>query len=393
MESIINICKAKQEEVAALRRELHKVPEIGGELPKTREIVCSYLDKIGVAYKINEMDDGIIADIKCSDSGKILGFRADMDGLHITENTQLPYKSVIDGQMHGCGHDAHTAILLVAADIINKHKSEFNGTVRLIFQTGEETGTGAKNMISSGVLENLDAVCAVHVGNIAGDEFNTGDLIVLSGPVSAGKIKFTITVKGKGTHTAFPEKGVDPILIAARIANACEEIFAREIPIGTAAILSFGSFHAGIDHNTIPETAVLKGCIRAQDEKMRINIAQRMKDIAENISKAFRAECCVDIIMGSQTVMNDANLSELVADASTELFGEEVVTKIDHPLMGSDDFANYASRIPGAYFILHTNNPQKNITAPNHNDRFDVDESVLWKGVAAYVGIAKKFLV
>ena len=140
-------------------------------------------------------------------------------------------KSEIEGQMHGCGHDAHTAILLAAAEILNKHKDELNGTVRLLFQAGEETGTGAKNMLSENALDDVDAICAIHVGNLAGNDIPTGTVVVLPGSVSAGKDKFTITVRGKGTHSAFPEKGVDPILIAARIVNACEELSARELPV------------------------------------------------------------------------------------------------------------------------------------------------------------------
>ena len=377
----------------SLRRELHKVPEIGGELPKTRKIVCEWLDKLGIPYTLNTNDDGLVAEIKGAKDGKILAFRADMDGLHINEETDVPYKSQIDGQMHGCGHDAHTAMLLVAAEILNEQRDKLNGTVRLLFQSGEETGTGAKAMLEQGALENVDAICAIHVGNLAGEDHKAGDIFVIPGPVSAGKDKFTITVHGKGTHSAFPEKGIDPILIAARIVNACEEISARELPAGTAAVLSFGSFRAGEDHNTIPATAVLKGSIRVQDEKMRDFIGERLTDISHHIAAAFRARCDVDIKKGSQTVINDTKLSEFVAKTIAEVLGEDkVVTKTASALMGSDDFANYASKIPAVYFFLHTNNKEKGVVEANHNPHFDIDESVLWEGVAAYVAIALNFL-
>ena len=322
-----------------------------------------------------------------------LAFRADMDGLHITEETNVEYCSEIRGQMHGCGHDAHTAILLGVAEILNECRDELSGTVRLLFQSGEETGTGAKHMLEQGALEDVDAICSLHVGNLAGNDIKTGNLVVLGGAVSAGKDKFTITVRGKGTHSAFPEKGIDPILIAARIVNACEEISARELPAGTAAVLSFGSFQAGIDHNTIPDTAILKGSIRAQDVNIRNFIGERLKCICENTASAFRAKCDVEIKRGSSTVMNDENLSTLAAKAISEVLGEEsVTTKTPSALMGSDDFANYAEKIPAVYFFLHTNNPEKGITESNHNPKFNVDEDVLWKGVAAYTAIAKEFL-
>lgn len=390
---IVNECKMLEEKLIYMRRELHKCPEIGEKLPKTKDFVCRALDEMGISYKLNTEDDGLIAEIKGGNSGKTLAFRADMDGLHISEATGLPFKSEIEGQMHGCGHDAHTAILLATAEILNKHKEAFNGTVRLLFQTGEETGTGAKQMISEGALEGIDAICAVHVGNLAGDDLPAGSMVVLSGPVSAGKDKFTITVHGKGTHSAFPEKGVDPILIAARIANACEEMSARELPVGTAAVLSFGSFQAGVDHNTIPDTAVLKGSIRVQDVNIRNFMGERLKCITESIAKAFRAECTVEIKRGSSTVMNDKTLSSLVAKAVSKALGEDkVYTSIPSALMGSDDFANYAEKIPGVYFFLCTNNKEKGLVQVNHNPEFDVDEDVLWEGAAAYCAIALEYL-
>ena len=391
--TIINECKAVEEKLISMRQQLHKIPEYGGELPKTREFVRGVLDKIGIPYKLGLLDDGLVADIEGAKEGKTIAFRADMDGLHIVEETGLPYESEIKGQMHGCGHDAHTAILLAAAEIINRHKDELSGKVRLIFQAGEETGTGAKNMIAEGVLSGVDAICAIHVGNLAGNDLPTGTVVVLPGPVTAGKDKFTITVRGKGTHSAFPEKGVDPILVAARIVNACEELSARELPAGTAAILSFGSFNAGLDHNSIPDSAVLKGSIRVQDVAIRDFLGERLKCICEHMAYAFRAECKVDLKRGSATVMNDETLSELVAKSISQTLGEkDIFTKISSALMGSDDFANYAEKIPGVYFFLNTNNPEKGIIQANHNPKFDVDESVLWKGVAAYTAIAMEYL-
>jgi len=393
MINIVDECKKTEKKLIEIRRELHRFPEIGGELPMTRAIVCRELERIGIEYRLNSNDDGLVADIHGKGNGKTIAFRADMDAFHVVEQTQLSYKSEIDGQMHGCGHDAHTAMLLVAAQILNNHKEDFCGTVRLLFQSGEETGTGAKMMLSEGALDGVDSVCALHVGNLAGDSIPTGKIVVLPGPVSAGKDKFTITVKGKGTHSAFPEKGVDPILIAARIVNGCEEIAARELPAGTAAVLSFGSLQAGLDHNSIPEKAVIKGSIRVQDVDIRNFIGDRLKCICENIAKAYRAECEVDLKRGSSTVMNDEKMSELVAEATANALGKDsVVTRISSALMGSDDFANYAERVPSVYYFLCTNNPEKGIVEANHNPRFDIDEDVLWKGVASYVATALKFL-
>ena len=393
MEWIVSECKKIEAALLEARRDLHKIPEIGGTLPRTKKYVCEKLEAMGIPYRPNQGDDGIIAEIKGAHSGKTLAFRADMDALHVDEETDVPFRSTIAGQMHGCGHDAHTATLLAAAQILHAHRDRLNGTVRLLFQTGEETGTGAKQMLAEGALDGVDAICALHVGNLAGKDIEAGTLVVLPGPVSAGKNKFTITVNGKGTHSAFPEQGVDPILIAARIVNGCEELAARELPAGTAAVLSFGSLQAGLDHNTIPASAVIKGSIRCQNEKMRTFLGERLKCIAESIAAAYRGTCQVELKKGSSTVMNDEALADLVSLAVTSVLGKDkVITKAPAALMGSDDFANYAEKIPGVYFFLHTNNAEKGIVESNHNPRFDIDESVLWQGVAAYVAMAVEYL-
>ena len=390
--AIVDICKEREEALVTLRRKLHKVPEIGGELPKTRKIVCDWLDKREIPYTLNTNDDGLVAEIKGAKDGKILAFRADMDGLHINEQTDVPYKSQIDGQMHACGHDAHTAMLLVAAEILNEQKDKLGGTVRFLFQSGEETGTGAKHMIQRGALDGVDAVCALHVGNLAGDYHNAGDMIILPGPVSAGKNKFSITVLGKGGHSAFPHKAIDPIIVGAKIVERCHEMMENEYK-DVAAVLTFGTFNAGVDHNTIPETAVLKGGIRVQDKNVREQLPARLEDIAFNSAKEFGADCKIEIIRGSETVVNNPDLANFVARACEDALGKEKVkTEISGMLMGSDDFANYASKIPSTYFFLHTNNIEKGIVAANHNPCFDVDESVLWEGVAVHVATALNFL-
>ena len=385
--------KQIEQELLQVRRALHTIPEIGDELPRTKQFVCGYLDGIAVPYRSVADCDGVVAEITGGKPGKTIAFRADMDGLHIVEETDIPFRSEIPGQMHGCGHDAHTAMLLLAAKVLSNHRAELTGSVRLLFQTGEECAAGAIKMVADHVLDGVEAIFAIHVGNLAGNTLSPGDLVIPAGPASAGKSKFTITVKGKGTHSAFPEKGIDPILIAARIVNGCEELSARELPAGAAAVLSFGSLRAGEDHNTIPETAVIQGSIRCQNDERKAFLETRLREIATGIAGAYRAECNVDIKAGSNTVMNDPAAAGLAAEAVAQVVGQEKV--LDKPpcaLMAADDFVNFSSRIPGVYFLLHTNNAEKGITESNHSPRFAIDESVLWEGVAAYVAIAVKYL-
>ena len=387
MEWLRNICKQREDELIALRRALHRVPEIGLRLPRTKAIVCAKLDQLGIPYRENEGDDGVIAEICGAKPGKTIAFRADMDALHIQE-VDRPYASEIPGQMHGCGHDAHTAMLLMAAAILNEHKDRLCGTVRLLFQTAEEKGIGAHQMIAEGALDGVDAICAIHVGALAGEEYNSGDLIVLPGPVTAGKNRVTVTVHGKGTHSAFPEMGIDPIGVAARILLAAEELSDKK----KGVVLSFGNVEAGIDHNTIPDRAVLRGGLRVQDEQLREELGRQVTQIAEQLAADVGATCEVEIKKGSVTVMNDPQLSALVAQAVERVCPGRVITQPGMPLMGSDDFCHYAVRVPGVYFFLHTNNRPKGIEAFNHNPGFDVDESVLWEGVAAYVATARCYL-
>jgi amidohydrolase len=276
--------------------------------------------------------------------------------------------------------------LLTVAKLLSLNTDLVRGEVRLIFQTGEETGSGAKKMIASGAVDNVDAMFALHVGNLAGDDNKKGDVIIKEGAVSAGKDKFTITVNGKGTHSAFPERGVDPILISARIVNACEELIAREVPAGTSAVLSFGSISAGVDHNTIPERAVIKGSIRCQDEKIRDFLGKRLTELSKGIAQAFRGDADVELKRGSMTVMNDSDLAKFAYNVVKCVYGDSVHNNTKSALMGSDDFANYANKIPSVYFFLHTNN-DKDIYYANHNPKFDVDESVLIKGIVSYLAI------
>lgn len=393
LKDLILDLKPLESELIKLRRLLHAVPEIGDNLPLTKNIVCDYLNKVGIEYRCFDDFDGVVAQVKGDHAGKTIAFRADMDALHIDEQNDTPYSSKIAGQMHGCGHDAHTAILLIVARYIHEHRNELKGSVRFIFQTGEETGTGAKHMLANNAIDGVDCVFALHVGNLAGNGLNSGEFAILPGFASAGKIKFTITIKGKGTHSAFPERGIDPIPVLARIISGSEELVAREVPGGTAAIISFGNLSAGVDHNTIPETATLKGSIRCQDPTLREFLAQRLEQLSTNLAKAYRAECIIQLKRSSESIRNDDSLAIQAASAVAQAIGKErVKTILPNALMASDDFSDYAKRIPSVYFLLHTNNDEKGISEPNHSPRFDLDEDLLIDGAVSYVAIALDIL-
>lgn len=390
---ILSEAKQIESELISIRRNLHRYPEFGDSLPKTKAIVCAYLDNLGIPYREVHGGDGVIAEIVGNPNGKAIAFRADMDGLKVQEETNVPFSSEIPGQMHACAHDAHTAILLLTAKILQRNKHLLNGTVRLLFQTGEETSTGAKQMLADGATYGVSNVFAIHAGSLAGDMLSAGDFAILGGYVSAGKTKFSIHVKGKGTHSAFPEKGNSSLLIAAKIVLAINEITGRELPLDTAAVLATTAIHAGADQNTIPENTLVLGSIRAQDPAVREFLAKRVTEITEEITKSAGATYTIDLVRSSRSVKNDEQAAATAADAVAAVLGTDCVkTQLPKPLMASDDFVFYAEQVPSVYFMLHTNNPDKGITEANHNPRFDVDEAVLYKGVAAYLAIALRFL-
>ena len=385
---ILSECRELSSKLIALRRELHRIPECGKELPKTRAFVERELDKLGIPYRESSCDSGIIAEIKGELSGGTVVFRADMDALNILEKTGVCYASEHEGQMHACGHDAHMAILLCAAEVINRCKPELHGTVRLVFQAAEEIGQGALDMISEGALEGVSRAYALHVGNLAGDSFEAGSIVIAPGAVTAGKKKFTITVNGVSAHSAFPHKGIDAIAVAARIVSACDEILSREVPSGKVAILTFGSISGGKDHNTITDRVEIKGSIRVQDAALREFVAERMTQICRSTAEAFRAGCEVDIKDGSPSVFNEPVASKAAYEAVHGAVGEGVYDSGRDAFLASDDFARYSESVPSVYFMLCTNNREKGIDSPNHNEKFNVDEDVLYRGAAAFAAIA-----
>lgn len=375
-------------ELIDTRRELHKIPEYDMNLPETVTYIKRKLSEYDITYR--EAGGGIIAEIKGENPGKTVVLRADIDALHIDEAGNKPYKSTHPGLMHACGHDGHAAILLTAARILNEEKDTIKGTVRLVFQPGEETGNGAVSMIEAGALDHADAAVSLHIGAIAGPDYPAGSLIIAPGAVSSGFDKFRIIVKGIGTHGAYPENGVDPIVAASHLVTAYSEIGFRELPAGATCVIDIGSFHSGVDHNSIPSEAVLTGTLRTGSEEVRAFVLKRMAEIGENICRAFRAEFSMEEKRTAFPVMNDPALVKAAFNAVAEALGSANLFPVGkHPFMAADDFGEYASRVPALYFFLHTNDPEQGIDAPNHSPDFEINEALLLKGVFATLAIAE----
>lgn len=387
------ICKELQDEIVTMRRDLHQIPEIGGNLPETKAYVMKKLTEMGIPFTENKSDSGLIAEIRGGSPGRTIAFRVDMDALPIQEANDVEYISRNEGAMHACGHDAHTAMLLGAARVLNENKERIPGTVRLLFQTDEEGSRGAERTIKEGGLQGADAVFGTHIGTILSKDIPSGTLVCTPGCCMASFDKFVIRVKGNGCHGSTPEKGVDPINIASHIVINLQEIVAREIAATKPAVLTIGHMEAGFAYNVIPSEALIEGTIRALDEDVRQELARRIGEVAEATAKAFRGEAEYEMIWGAPPVISDPEMAALAADCAREVVGEtHVIDRVDAPNMGGEDFAYFLNQVPGAFMFLSSSNPEKHTDVPHHNPRFNVDEDVLWIGSAMFVKIAERFL-
>lgn len=394
-----------QESLIQIRRQLHAHPGTGFDLSETIDYVRSQLLSIG-CHPVPIGRSGLSVSIgKASDSpaGKVFLLRADMDALPIREETSLPFASV-NGNMHACGHDMHTAMLLGAARLLKAHESEIHGTVRLMFQPAEEIFEGAQDMIASGILRNpsVDAALMIHV--MSGFPLPAGTVIVCDGGVSAPAADyFSIRVQGKGCHGSSPAAGVDPITAAAHILLALQEIAARELSASESAILTIGSIHAGQAANILPESAEMHGTLRTYSEDTRIRVKERLGCIASNVAAAFRATASVSFGSSCPTLVNDAQLSSDTAQYVEELLGKKAAltasrlrsasnAKETAKTAGSEDFAYVTHQVPSVMLTLAAGEPSQGHSYPLHHPKVTFDEAVLSTGSAVYAYTAMRWL-
>ena len=389
--------KQYESEIIAHRRWLHAHAETGFALEQTVEYVKIKLRDMG--YEPKDCGrSGVYADAGSGEDGMFL-IRADMDALPVQEETEMEF-ACKNGNMHACGHDMHTAMLLGAARLLKSHEQEIRGKVRLMFQPGEETLEGAKDMIDAGVLEmpGLKGALMIHV--MTGVPFPAGTVVVSSPGVSAPAADFfTIRVQGKGCHGSTPQQGIDALQAAAHILIALQEIPAREMGSGEEAVLTVGSLQAGTAANVIADNAVMTGTLRAFEEELRMRIQRRLCEIAEGIATAFRATAEVTFDSGCPTLVNDEELSARAAVFTTELLGAKKVFTTQMLSQGktsrnggSEDFAYVSQKVPAVMLALAAGEPGKGYPYPLHHPRAAFDESVLAAGSAVYAWNALRYL-
>lgn len=391
--NFIEEVKAIEDEIIEIRRELHKIPELKLELPNTVNFVKSKLDEYGIDYITMVDGNAVVATIKGNGDGKCIAIRADMDALPIEEKTGLPFAST-NGCMHACGHDGHTAMALGAAKIIKENSDKFKGYVKFLFQPGEEYPGGARPMIEEGAMENpkVDRVISNHNGKIF-EDIKDGNIGFRKGSVMASMDRFYVKVVGKGAHGAKPHISIDPIVIIAEIISSLQNIVSREIDPIEGAVLSVCQVHSGSTQNIIPDEAWIEGTVRALNEDTRKYIANRIKEISENIAKSHRASCQVIYDYKYPVVINDDEFTEFTMDIARKTFGDDTVQIVEKPSMGGEDVSFFLQEAPGTMFFLTNLGTHKDgIKYTHHNNKFTLDESMFWKGTLLFVNTAIEYL-
>jgi len=375
-------------EIVAWRRELHKIPEIGLILPQTAAFVKARLDEMDISYTTFERHSGIVA-LVGKKTGKVMALRADMDGLRINEESEFEYCSQ-NSNMHACGHDAHTAILLGTAKLLKKHENELNGQVKLLFQPAEEGPGGALPMIEDGVLENpsVDAILALHMDRkIHKVPCKNGDILVKYGNTSAADDQVDITIIGKSGHGSEPHRCIDPIAVASLVVTAIQYIISREISPFSPCVITFGTMTGGQGaENIIPNTVELHGTIRNQDLDTREFVFKRIEEVVKYITKAMRADYKVTFLNGYPPTENDKNRVDSFLTSAHKILPQEDIHISTEESMGGEDAGFFYQKVPGCFFRLYSPAPfTDGEVYPAHSSRFVLDDSVLYRGVALFL--------
>lgn len=388
-EHLFDAIEACQEELVALRRDLHAHPELAFQEERTAGIVEARLKSAGLEVRTGLARTGVVGVLRGGRPGRTVLIRADMDALPIQEASEAPYRSRIPGCMHACGHDGHTAIAVVLAEILSERRAEMAGTLVFAFQPAEEITSGALPMIEAGVMDApaVDAVVGLHLWN----DLPVGTVALSPGPVFGSVDEIMISIEGRGGHGAIPHQAVDPIVAAAHAVTALQAIVSRETAPLDAAVVTIGTIHAGTAFNIIPDRVEMRGTVRAFTEEIRERTLRRVEEIVVGVAGAVRCGAKVTSRFGCPPVVNDAAVTAVVRDvAATVVAGERVVAL--KPTTGSDDVAYFLRRAPGCYFAVGSNNHDRGLDAAHHNPRFDIDEDALVIGAKVMGGAALRLL-
>jgi amidohydrolase len=383
--------KEMQGQLVAWRRDLHMHPELGFEETRTSTLVAEVLTNLGYQVYTGIAQTGVIGVLDGTGSGPTVMLRCDMDALPIQEENEVPYASQNPGVMHACGHDGHTTICLGVATLLQRHRDCWPGTVKLIFQPGEEAMGGASVMIKEGAVDEFgprpDAAFGLHLWN----SMPLGEAGVTAGPIMAAADLWSLTVTGHGGHGAMPHETADPVAAATQLMSSLQTIVGRNVSPLETAVLSVGTIHGGTAPNIIPEQLELTGTIRSFDPQVRDKVVRRMTEICEGTATAMNVEVDLDVQALVPAVINDAAATELLSDVASRVLGEGKVHS-DFRTMVSEDMSLFLQEVPGCYMYLGSSNAERGLAFGHHHPRFDFDEAVLPLGVAILAAAAARFL-
>ncbi|MEQ8445792.1 MAG: M20 aminoacylase family protein [Pelagibacterium sp.] len=383
---IINRVAEFHADIAAWRQHLHANPELLYDVHETAAFVAEQLKTFGIDEVVTGIGrTGVVGVIRGKgNSDRVVGLRADMDALPITERTGKPYASGNAGKMHACGHDGHTAMLLGAARYLAETRN-FDGTVIVIFQPAEEGGGGGRVMVEDGLMERFGISEVFGMHNMPG--IPLGEFAIRTGGIMAGTDQFAIDIEGHGGHAAMPHLAVDPVIVAAHIITGLQTLVSRSIDPIRSAVLSVTTVNAGTAYNVIPRTARLTGTVRTLDEDVRTQMEEGIKRLAPQLAQAFGANATVKWMRGYPVTVNAAEQTVFAAEVAREIVGEERVNDTVDPTMGGEDFAYMLNARPGSYIFLGNGD-----SADLHTDTYDFNDEAIDLGVSYWVRLAERAL-
>jgi len=374
------------EKIVALRRDIHREPELGFDTGKTAEKVLAALEGLPLEIETGVAQNGIVATLQGGGEGPTVALRADMDALPIHEETGLPFASQTEGKMHACGHDGHTSMLVGAAHALSQDplRGRLRGTVKFVFQPAEEGEGGGRVMVEEGVAEGLDRIFALHLW--PGLPFGT--VATKAGPIMAAADGFEMEIKGSGGHGAMPHLAADAVVIAAQVVTALQTVVSREVDPVEPAVLTVGEIGAGTAFNIIPEQARIGGTVRTLNADLRGRMPERIEGVARGVARGMRGDAELDYRFSYPVTVNDADAAGRALGVAGELFGEDSVLQLPNPSMGAEDFAFFLQEVPGAFVWLGVGEDVSGL----HTPRFAFDEDVLPRGSALLAALALESL-
>jgi amidohydrolase len=385
---LLETARALQDRTVELRRDLHRHPEVGNDLPRTQGAVLDAIGDLGLEVRTGTTVSSVVATLDTGRPGGTVLLRGDMDALPMPEDTDVDFASTVPGLMHACGHDAHTAMLASAARLLVDRADDLSGKLVFMFQPGEEGHHGAKHMLDEGLLDGLSVTRAFAIHQ--SPSFPSGMIATKPGPLLASADEFTVEVVGRGGHAAMPHHANDPVPVVCEMVGAFQTMVTRRVDVFDPAVVTVGSVRAGTTNNVIPESARLVGTIRAVSERTRSLVFAELERLASGIAAAHDMEARFRIDPGFPVTVNDADAAAWVADVARTVAGRDLVVDMPNPVMGAEDWSYVLQRVPGAMAFLGTCPPgvEFHEAAPNHSNRMVIDEDAMAVGVALHAAVA-----